>query len=158
MSAPNWVDAVVEGSLEWSFLNFADLPALAELREAIEYFDDPIEHIGYTELVEKFHRPQAHPERNAVVGRDKGGTIVAYAWNLPSQPDDPNPQVWIDMGVHPAWRHKQIRHRLLDWSLERAQSWYAHIAGPNTGPRNEWAIMMWSRTSTPYTFADLDRE
>ena len=24
-------------------------------------------------------------------------------------------------------------------------------AGPNTSPRNEWAIMMWSRTSTANT-------
>ena len=134
MMDADWPDAMVEGSLEWSFLRFADLDGLAELRQAIEYFDEPIQHFGLPELVESFHRPHAHPERSAVVGREKGGTIVAYAWNVPSLPDDPRPQVWLHIGVHPAWRHQRLRHRLLAWSLNRAKEWYAQIAGPSTGP------------------------
>lgn len=124
---PSWSEAIVEGSLDWAFLSRDDLPELAELCAAIEYFDDPAQHRDLAGMLTEFDRPWAHTSNHAVVGRDRGGTIVAYAWNHISPSDDPAPQVWMEIGVHPAWRHHKIGLRLVGWSIERARTWYRHI-------------------------------
>lgn len=125
---PNWGEAIVEGSLDWSFLNRDDLPELAELCAAIEYFDDPAQNRTLASMETDFDQPAAHTSNHAVVGRDRGGTIVAYAWNHISPSSDQAPQVWMEIGVHPAWRHHQIGLRLVGWSVERARLWYLHIS------------------------------
>lgn len=37
---PEWAETFVDDLLDWSFLGFDDLPELAELRAAMEYYDD----------------------------------------------------------------------------------------------------------------------
>ena len=75
------MEYIVEGTLEWAALTEADLPQLAELRTAIEYFDDPVERQDLAQLSESWSFPGGDPGFNCTVGRDKGGTIVAYGWN-----------------------------------------------------------------------------
>ena len=124
---PSWGEAVVEGSLDWSFLTRGDLPEVAELCAAIEYIDDPAQHRSLDQMQREFDRPLAHSGNHAVVGRDRGGTIVAYAWNHITPSDETNPHVWMEIGVHPAWRHHKIGLRLVGWSIDRARTWYGHI-------------------------------
>ena len=104
----SWEEAIVEGSLEWSFLTREDLPEVAELCAAIEYFDDPAQRRELAGLIEDFDRPWAYASNHAVAGRDRGGTIVAYGWNHVTDPEDPLPHAWMEIGVHPAWRHHKI--------------------------------------------------
>ncbi|WIY83873.1 GNAT family N-acetyltransferase [Propionimicrobium sp. PCR01-08-3] len=122
-----WGEAIVEGSLEWSFLAPSDLPEIADLCQAIEYFDDPTQHRELSGLQEDFDRPWAYPSNHAVVGRDKGGTIVAYGWNHITPSDDLLPHAWMEIGVHPAWRHHKIGVKLVEWLIDRARAWYRHI-------------------------------
>lgn len=126
------MDPFVEGSLEWSSLEESDLGQLAELRMALEYFDDPVQRLGLPELREHFHAPGANPGMDAVVGRDKGGTIVAYGWNHLHGSDVGEPQIWLDGGVHPAWRHQHIGRGIVEWQVARGQEWLdeAHAQDP----------------------------
>lgn len=94
---------------------------------AIAYFDNPTTTHTRESLTEQFDRRDSHPTHHAVVGRDGGGTIVAYAWNVISPPDQTSPEVWIQMGVHPAWRYHQIGVKLANWTIGRALTWYRHI-------------------------------
>lgn len=130
------MDFFVEPSLEWTPLAEEDLAQLEELREAIEYIDDPVERLGRDDLLSYWTAPAGQPGENAVVGRDSAGTIVAYGWNLPRGDDAEAPRVWLDGGVHPAWRHKQIGRRLLRWQVARALEWYQELQLdlPVTGP------------------------
>ena len=121
------MDSLVEGSLEWTPLVEDDLVELGELRQAIEYFDDPLERFTLEDLYDQFQEPEGDPSANGVVGRDKGGTIVAYGWNRIRGIETSEPRAWLDGGVHPAWRHKQIGRRLLEWQIERALEWYAEV-------------------------------
>lgn len=125
--ALTWAEAFVEPSLDWQFLSEGDLEAVAELRVAIEYFDDPVEHRSLEQMRRDFHAPHSHPQQHSVVGRDKAGTIVAYAWNHPSRSDLDDLEVWLEIGVHPGWRHRKIGERLVDWSIERAKMWFEYI-------------------------------
>lgn len=134
----DWQEAYVEPTLDWQFLNREDLPDLAELRMAIEYIDDPTVRISLADMEASFAAEHAHADSHAVVGRDGGGTIVAYAWNHPSSPEDPSPTVWLDIGVHPAWRHQRIGERLIGWSIERARQWYRHIKQSRPGMGELW--------------------
>lgn len=121
------MEYVVEGSLEWSALRSEDLAQLAELRTAIEYFDDPVSRQDLATLTEYWHTPGAEPGFNAVVGRDKGGTIVAYGWNHVRGMDIGEPRLWLDGGVHPAWRHQHIGRRLMEWQVARARQWWDRV-------------------------------
>ena len=123
----SWEQAIVEGSLEWAFLRREDLGEVAELCAAIEYFDDPTQHRELSGLTDDFDRPWAYPTNHAVVGRDRGGTIVAYGWNHITPPDDPLPHAWMEIGVHPAWRHHKIGYKLVGWLIDRARAWYLHL-------------------------------
>lgn len=131
-----WGDAIVEGSLEWSFLAKGDLPELAELCEVIGYFDNPTQRRTLPDLIIDFERPQTYASAHGVVGRDRGGTIVAYAWNHITPADEHLPHVWMEIGVHPAWRHHKIGLSLVAWSINRARAWYRHIkeTRPHLGP------------------------
>lgn len=120
------MDPMVEANLSWSPLQWEDLPELAELRAAIEYLDDPVDRQGLDDLEEYFDAPDAEAAANAVVGRDKGGTIVAYVWNHP-EGEPVHDHIWVDGGVHPAWRHRHIGRHLLTWGLARAQEWHAEL-------------------------------
>jgi GNAT superfamily N-acetyltransferase len=120
---------VVEGSLEWSSLNGEDLGQLAELREAIDYFDDPIESPSADQLARRWRADQGQPGYLAVVGRDqKGGTVVAYGWLHPKQELNQT-RLWLDMGVHPAWRHNRIGRKLLAYMVNWARKWRAEQPG-----------------------------
>lgn len=121
------MEYIVEGTLEWAALTEADLPQLAELRTAIEYFDDPVERQDLAQLSESWSFPGGDPGFNCTVGRDKGGTIVAYGWNHVRGLEIGEPRVWLDGGVHPAWRHQQIGRRLMEWQIARARQWYARV-------------------------------
>lgn len=126
------MDAYVEATLDWSPLRFADLEEVAELCRAIEYFDDPMEHTELDDLVKVFERAPRDPGRDAVVGRDKGSTIVAFGWNQCSGAKQGRPKVWLTGGIHPAWRHQAIGRRLLRWQLARARECYHEmVADPS---------------------------
>lgn len=135
---PAWGEAIVEGSLDWSFLTREDLPEVAELCAAIEYFDDPTQHRGLADLERDFDAPFAHAGYHAVAGRDQGGTIVAYAWNHISPSSQSLPHVWMEIGVHPAWRHHKIGLKLVGWSIDRARTWYRHIRESRSGIGPLW--------------------
>ncbi|MGO4955883.1 GNAT family N-acetyltransferase [Luteococcus sp. Sow4_B9] len=117
------MDPFVEGTLEWTALVADDLEELAELRTAVEYFDDPVTRMGLDELWECYEDPDGDPQADAVVGRDRGGTIVAYGWNLPRGVRGDHAQLWLDGAIHPAWRHQGLGHRLLEWQVARAREW-----------------------------------
>lgn len=130
------MDAFVEETLDWSPLSEADLPELAELRAAVEYFDDPVTRIGLAELFDAYEAPDADPERNAIVGRERrGGNLVAYGWNHPDARATP-PRIVLGGAVHPAWRDQKIGHALAAWQLARAQEWAGSLPGR---PREVWA-------------------
>lgn len=45
-----------------------------------------------------------------------------------SPPDDPLPHAWMEIGVHPAWRHHKIGYKLVGCGLiDRARAWYLHL-------------------------------
>ena len=121
-----WEETFVDDVLDWTFLEFEDLRELSELRAAIDYMDDPVQTSSYEDLVDAWNAPGSHAHDHAVVGREKGGSIVAYGWNHPTPSSDPNPQVWFEIGVHPAWRHQHIRHRLTafakDWANAHSEA------------------------------------
>lgn len=135
---PSWGEAIVEGSLDWSFLTRDDLPEVADLCAAIEYFDDPTQHRDLAAMERDFDQPHSHADAHSVVGRDRGGTIVAYAWNHISPSDEELPHVWMEVGVHPAWRHHKIGLRLVGWGIERARTWYRHIRQTRPGIGRLW--------------------
>lgn len=135
---PSWSEAIVEGSLEWSFLTRDDLYDVADLCAAIAYIDDPAQPRTLADLLRDYDLPHAHASQHAVVGRDGGGTIVAYGWNHISASNDPLPHVWMEFGVHPAWRHHKIGLRLVEWAIDRARAWYRHIREAHSGIGPLW--------------------
>lgn len=119
------MDTLVDGALAWSAMQPDDLDEVCALRAAIDWFDDPVEPTPSHLLHERLRQGSGDPTREAVVGRDRGHTIVAYAWNVlrPGVPGGPGAQVWLDGGVHPAERHHGIGRHLLDWQLARVEEW-----------------------------------
>lgn len=117
------MDALVDSSLDWSALAADDLGDLADLRRAIDWFDDPIDPVDAGEFARRFREASDDPGHDAVVGRDCGGSIVAYGWNVLRANGSGVPQIWLDGGVHPASRHHQIGRRLLGWQVARAEEW-----------------------------------
>jgi GNAT superfamily N-acetyltransferase len=122
--------AIVEGSLDWSLLARADLPKLAELREAMDYFDNPIDTADLAQMTADFERDSRLDGFLATVGRDKAGTLVAYGWLHPSVSPELESHLWIETGVHPAWRHRRIQRRLIEWAVARAKEWQADRPEP----------------------------
>lgn len=118
------MDTFVEPTLEWEPLTESDLPSIAELQQAVEYFDDPVNRIGLAELHEWFSTPGAQPHLNGICGRDRRvGDIVAYGWNLVQPPSGGTARVIMVGAVHPGWRDQRIGHSLAAWQLGRAREW-----------------------------------
>ena len=122
------MDTMVEGTLAWTEVTEADIRPLAELREAIEYMDDPIQRLSEGDLRQRFLRAELDPLPDALVGRDRAGTLVAYCWNQNEIDKLGRARVWLDGGVHPGWRHRSIGRRLVDWQLARAVEWFETLA------------------------------
>lgn len=129
-----WADPQIETTLRWSFLSESDLVQLAELRAAIDYFDDPVQRRDLASLYEQFREDGDLARRQAAVGRDTAGTVVAYAWNHPTGSSDGASTVLLDVGVHPAWRHRKIGRHLVEWSIQRAQLWFDEVRRPDSAP------------------------
>lgn len=129
-----WADPQVETTLQWSFLSEPDLMQLAELRSAIDYFDDPVQRRDLASLLEEFEEDGDLAVGQAVVGRDSAGTVVAYAWNHPTLSPDAQASVLLDVGVHPGWRHRRVGRHLVQWSIKRAQMWFDEVRRPNSPP------------------------
>ncbi|MBO1030173.1 GNAT family N-acetyltransferase [Tessaracoccus sp. SD287] len=113
----------VEPRLQWSWLTEADLPALADLREATDYVDDPIERADLQHMRDLFSAPGADPERNGAVGRDKTGSVVAYAWGHPRMGEG-EVRYWVDWAIHPAWRHQGIGVGITTWLRDQGMAWW----------------------------------
>jgi ribosomal protein S18 acetylase RimI-like enzyme len=120
--------------VQWSPLTEADLAALSALMTAIEHFDEPADRHTLEELQEAFSESGADPEHNAKLGRDAGGTVVAYGWVHPFETDVDPRRVFLSGGVHPGWRRRGIGHQILDWQLKRAIAWDDETRGPDHGP------------------------
>ncbi|MDR1355561.1 MAG: GNAT family N-acetyltransferase [Propionibacteriaceae bacterium] len=108
--------AVVEATLDWSFVTPADLPELSDLRAAIEYFDDSIDHTDIFDLSASFYKYSAMPGWIATIGRVKGGGVAAYGSVHP----DGTGRLWVRLAVHPTARHKQLGRKLVRWAVKRA--------------------------------------
>lgn len=113
----------IESTLTWSWLTAEDLPGLEELREATDYLDDPIERVDLAHLQDLFDAPDADPTHNAAVGRDKNGSIIAYAWGHPRQGEG-ELRFWLDWAVHPAWRYRGIGEACITWIIDRGMEWW----------------------------------
>lgn len=118
----------------WTPLREDDLPALNGLLTAIEHLDEPADRYSLDKLELEFGDADAHPEENAVLGRDSGGTLVAYAWNWPSRSDVSPRRVFLRGGVHPGWRDRGIGRAVLAWQLDLARDWYRRSRQPEHGP------------------------
>lgn len=113
----------VEPRLAWAWMTEADLADVAALREATDYFDDPIERVDLAALRDLWDAPGAEPTRNAAVGRDRTGSLVAYAWGHPRRGEG-ELRYWLDWDVHPAWRHRHIGTSCVAWLKERGLEWW----------------------------------
>ncbi|NLT28870.1 MAG: GNAT family N-acetyltransferase [Propionibacterium sp.] len=112
----------------------ADLPEFADLVIAIEHLDDAIDRHSLEELSEFFHAPGSEPEISTLLGRDRGGSAAAWAWNRKFDRDRDPVRIWLRGGVHPVWRSQQIGWRLFDWQVRQAREWYARDLRPGDGP------------------------
>jgi mycothiol synthase len=118
----------------WRHLTRPDLADLDALISAAEDADDPSSRHSLAELQEAFDSRVADPGRDAVVGRDADGTLVAYGWNHPHTADTSPRRVHLAGTVHPAWRGRGIGRAVLGWQLARAQEFHAETRRPGHGP------------------------
>lgn len=120
--------------LSWTPLSRDDLADLGGLLTAIEHMDDPSERHSAESLVETFDEAYTDPGRHAVVGRDGGGTLLAYGWNYVQASDVDPRRVFLTGGVHPGWRHQGIGRALFGWQMDNARQWYADTLTTEHGP------------------------
>jgi ribosomal protein S18 acetylase RimI-like enzyme len=120
--------------LVWHPVRRADVDELSGLLTAIEHLDEPSERHSVDELYEQLDEAGTDPERNSIVGRDAGGTLVAYGWNHPMLSDVSPRRVHVTGGVHPGWRRRGIGHALFDWQLARARQWHRETVRDGHGP------------------------
>jgi GNAT superfamily N-acetyltransferase len=107
--------------LRWDTLTYANLTTVAGLVSAIEHVDDTIERHDLAYLHNLWDGCGGNP--TAVVGRDRHGNVVAWAWDL-MRPGDVNPRsVRLLGGVHPGWRDKDVGSALVRWQLDAARAW-----------------------------------
>lgn len=127
-TAPSWgltmTEPDIEPILRWDWLCEDDLQQLAELREATDYIDDPIERADLTQLQALFEAPMARPSRHAAVGRDRAGSVIAYAWGHPRRGEG-EMRYWLDWAVHPTWRYRGIGEACVQWMHDRGLDWWA---------------------------------
>lgn len=124
------MDPLVESTLEWAPLTRNDLPDLERLCEAIAYFDDPVQQFDLGSLTARFNHADGDPCPDAVVGRDRAGTALAYGWNQLRVARHGTESIWMDGGVHPTVRGRGIGGRMVDWLLRRATEWRDGRGGP----------------------------
>lgn len=113
----------LEPRLDWSWLSESDLPEMADLRQAADYVDDPVERADLHHLEDLFSAPDAEPWRNGAVGRDRSGSVVAYAWGHP-RVGEGELRYWLDWIVHPAWRYQNIGDACTAWLRDRGLEWW----------------------------------
>lgn len=123
-----------ESNLSWSPMTRDDITSLAALLTAIELLDEPSERHSVEALYEAFDESGADPTNDALLGRDAGGTLVAYGWNHPGRSDTDPRRVYIDGGVHPGWRRQGIGSALLRYQLEHARRWHTETRTDGHGP------------------------
>ena len=132
------MDSLVEGVLSWAPLARTDLAGVLELRAAIDYLDRVPPELDLEQLVHRYDQAIGQPSADAVVGRDLGGTIVAYGWNVVHRPPTGPPQIWIDGGVHPGWRHQGIGSHIVGWQLARCEEWLRQTRAAEPGVDTVW--------------------
>jgi mycothiol synthase len=120
--------------LFWQPLRRCDVEELSRLLTAIEHLDEPSERHSIDELYEQVDEADTDSELDGIIGRDGGGTMVAYGWNHPMISDVSPRRVHLTGGVHPGWRRHGIGHALLAWQLVRAREWHAATAREGHGP------------------------
>ncbi len=120
--------------LVWRPIARDDIEDLSRLLTAIEHLDQPSERHSIDELYEQLDEAEVDPERDSIIGRDTGGTLIAYGWNHPLLSDVDPRRVHVTGGVHPGWRRQGIGRALLEWQLTRAAAWHAETARPEHGP------------------------
>lgn len=119
--------------LVWQPIRRGDLEELSGLLTAIEHLDEPSSRHSIDELHEQYDEADTDPEHDSIIGRESGGTAVAYGWNHPILSDLDPRRVHLAGGVHPGWRRRGIGHVLLDWQLARAREWHAETARQGCG-------------------------
>ncbi len=117
------MDPMIESSLNWSQLDREALPEVAALIEACDYMDDPVERLGLAELSDLADECGPDLGRNGVVGRDRAGTVIAFALLVIRGLDQEDPRGWLHFAVHPTARHRLIGHRMVEWLCDRAVEW-----------------------------------
>ncbi len=122
------------GQLDWRPLGRADLRELDALLTAIEHLDEPSERHSLDELTEQYDEMDSQPDRDTLLGREPGGTLVAYAWNHILEGDVDPRRAYLTGGVHPGWRQQGIGSALLGWQLRQAREWYLQTWRPGHGP------------------------
>lgn len=120
--------------LRWSPLGRRDLDDLSVLLTAIELLDEPSERHSLSELGESFAATSADAAHRSMVGREAGGTAVAYGWNQPTESDLDPRRVYLNGGVHPGWRSRGVGRALFDWQLRNARAWYRGTHTDEMGP------------------------
>lgn len=120
--------------LDWRPIRRSDADELSGLLTAIEHLDEPSERHSIDELYEQLDQVDTAPERNSLIGRDSGGTAVAYGWNHPLLSDVDPRRVHLTGGIHPGWRRQGIGHALFAWQLARARRWHTETVRPGFGP------------------------
>ncbi len=120
--------------LTWAPLTSSDVEDLSRLLTAVEEHDRPSERHSRPEIYEQLAEAGADPARDSLIGRDAGGTLVAYAWNHPVVGDVDPRRVHLTGGVHPDRRRQGLGRTLFAWQRERAAEWHAETARPEHGP------------------------
>ncbi|HEU5484863.1 MAG TPA: GNAT family N-acetyltransferase [Microlunatus sp.] len=120
--------------LVWRSVRRDDVEELSQLLTAIEHLDQPSERHSIDELYEQLDEADCDAEADTVIGRDAGGTLVAYGWNHPLYSDVDPRRVHLTGGVHPGWRRQGIGHALFAWQLDRARAWHAETYREGLGP------------------------
>ena len=129
MSRPN-----DQHGLVWRPIRRGDIDELSSLLSAIEHLDEPSERHSIDELYEQLDEADVDTDADTILGRDAGGTLVAYGWNHPLLSDVDPRRVHVTGGVHPGWRRRGIGYALFAWQLDRARRWHAETHREGLGP------------------------